>query len=163
PVPAIALCSAEGNNFAGSENVTQAFRDASVPLRRPQKLANLEDLYNAVVIDSWLGNNDRNLGNVLAVASGERVALVMIDFEKSATFRPHPRIQSTLIEYRKLWPTAELGQRARELRPLYPPQATLQAISGIDEEKCRTILRPLLDAIGPVPWGEDSIGALASR
>jgi len=163
PVPAVALCSADANRFAGSEKVEQAFRDASVPLKRPQKITNLEDLYNVIVVDSWLGNTDRNLGNVLAVGSGESLALVMIDFEKSAALRPLPRIQSTLLEPRSLWPTAELGEYARRMKPLYPPPAAVRAVGAMNEERCRSTLEPLLLSLGRVPWADDSIAALASR
>jgi hypothetical protein len=163
PVPAIALCSAGADMLAGSEKVEQAFRDASVPLKRPEKITNIEDLYNVIVVDSWLGNTDRNLGNVLAVASAEKVILVMIDFEKAAALRPLPRIQSSLIEPRSLWPTSELGGYARKIKPLYPPTAVLQTVRSMTEERCRNILQPLLNPLGPVPWAEDSIGALVAR
>ncbi|HEX3105334.1 MAG TPA: hypothetical protein VHQ22_12875 [Terriglobales bacterium] len=66
PVPPVAVCVANDEKLAGSENVEQSFRDASVPLRRPAKVVNLVDLYNVIVVDCWLGNTDRNLGNVLA-------------------------------------------------------------------------------------------------
>jgi hypothetical protein len=163
PVPAVALCAADTEKFAGSERVEQAFRDASVPLKKPEKIANIQDLYNIIVIDSWLGNTDRNLGNVLAVVSGERLILVMIDFEKSVALRPLPRIQSALIEPRSLWPTAELGEYARAMKPLYPPPAAIQAVGAMNEERCRRTLQPLLDCIGNVPWANDTVGALASR
>ena len=163
PVPSVAICLADADKFAGSEKVEQAFRDASVPLKRPEKITNLQDLYNVIVVDSWLGNTDRNLGNVLAVASGERLTLVMIDFEKSAALRPLPRIQSTLLEPRSLWPTAELGEYARRMKPLYPPPTAIQAVETMNEERCRNTLQPLLLALGRVPWADDSIAALASR
>ena len=164
PVPPVALCKADNAWFAGSEKVDLAFRDASIPLKRPTKISNLEDLYNVIAVDSWLGNTDRNLGNVLALSpGGSRAQLVMIDFEKSAALRPHPRIQTSLIEYRKLWPTDELGQRARESKPLYPPPRILERIAGVDEEACRRVLAPVIDSIGNVGWADDSIGALAKR
>lgn len=163
PVPAVALCSAEANKFAGSEKVEHAFRDASVPLKKPENIVNIQDLYNVIVVDSWLGNTDRNLGNVLAVTSGEKLALVMIDFEKSAALRPSPRIQSSLIEPRNLWPTAELGEYAKRMKPLYPPPAILKMIRETTEERCRNILQPLLNALDSVTWADDSIGALVTR
>jgi hypothetical protein len=164
PVPAVALCSAGGERLAGSEKVDEAFRDSSVPLKRLERISNLEDLYNVIVVDAWLGNTDRNLGNVLAAPSGEgRAELVMIDFEKSAALRRHPRVQSTLIEYRNLWPTGELGERARELRPLFPPQPILQKIAAVNKNKCLEVLHPLIDSIGQVAWADDSVGAVASR
>lgn|GEM_PF-1977362 len=164
PVPPVALCLAEENKLAGSENVEQSFRDASIPLKRPAKVANMEDLYNVIVVDCWLGNTDRNLGNVLALSSSNGgVELVMIDFEKAATLRPHPRIKSTMIEYRKLWPTDELGQRAKELRPMVPPPRIVERISRLTEDPCREILNPLITALENVTWAEDSIGAVAQR
>jgi hypothetical protein len=164
-VPAVAICSAEGRLYAGSEKVDQAFRDVSIPLKRPERVANIGDLHSVIAVDAWLGNTDRNLGNVLAGPSARgRIELVMIDFEKSAALRRHPRIKSTLIEYRSLWPTGELGQRARELKPLYPPLAILQNIIATTEDRCREVLRPLVQALGnEVPWVEDSIGAVISR
>ena len=164
PVPPVAVCVADDEKLAGSENVEQSFRDASVPLRRPTKVVNLVDLYNVIVVDCWLGNTDRNLGNILAVAAPHGGAeLVMIDFEKASALRPHPRIKSTMIEYRKLWPTDELGQRARELRPLLPPLAVMGRISEVSEQRCTQVLEPLIEALGAVPWAGDSIGAIAQR
>jgi hypothetical protein len=162
-VPPVAICTAGQDKLAGSEKVDQAFRDASIPLKRPQNVANFQDLYNVIVVDSWLGNTDRNSGNLLAVPSGKRVELVMIDFEKSVALRPHPLIQSTMIEYRRLWPTEDLGRYAREHKPLLPPQAILESIGRINEGRCREILRPLIQALDTVQWAEDSIGAVANR
>ena len=164
PVPPVAVCSADGLLLAGSQKMEQAFRDASVPLKRPEKIVNLEDLYSTIAVDTWLGNTDRNFGNVLAIPFGDdKIELVMIDFEKSATLRQHPRINSTLIEYGKLWPTAELGQRARELKKRDPPMAILQRIAAIDEQRCRELLAPIVSALQGVSWVEDSVGAIVSR
>lgn len=164
-VPPVAVCSATGTLLAGSEKVEQAFRDVSIPLKRPERVSNIGDLHSVIAVDAWLGNTDRNLGNILAGPSaGGRVELVMIDFEKSAALRRHPRIKSTLIEYRSLWPTGELGQRARELKPLYPPPVILQSIVAISEVRCREVLAPLIHAIGnDVPWVEDGVGTVVAR
>src|SRR5207244_2350028 len=76
---------------------------------------------NAVAVDVWLANTDRNIGNVLArPRSDKKFELVFIDFEKSLTLRPFPVILSN-IQPGKLWPTGDLGHEIRAKKTLVPP------------------------------------------
>ena len=85
-------------------------------------VANFADLYNAVVVDVWLANTDRNAGNCVAFRGpDDRIRLVMIDFEKSATLRGlHPIMQSNQVSDNELWPTGELGALMKAVRPASP-------------------------------------------
>ncbi len=83
-VPDIAACYLSGETYAGSRKVEDAIREIDPWLARPQKVPNFGQLFETVVVDGWLANKDRNIGNVLArPIGGSRVEFVMIDFEKS--------------------------------------------------------------------------------
>jgi len=70
---------------------------------------NFNDLFAAIVVDVWLANHDRNIGNVLPRPHDREVEFVFIDFEKSVALHPSPVVTSTMLEPRKLWPRGLLG------------------------------------------------------
>jgi hypothetical protein len=139
-------------------------RDISAWLNWPQKIRNFDDLFSIIVVDAWLANNDRNLYNVLGrQTAGSEIELVMIDFEKSKTLRPNPIIESGMVEPRMLWPTGELGRILRQRKPLYPPQAVLERIAGITQDRCTEIIMDVVEQLGPVAWADNSAHALSGR
>jgi hypothetical protein len=163
-VPDVAACVWSEEVLAGSADV-KFDRDASHWLGRRERVVNFGDLFDAIVADIWLANEDRNMGNVLArSAIGRQVEFVFIDFEKSATLRPSPIIRSNMLEPRQLWPTSELGQALGAIRPPHPPQHIIQRIRTLSEARCSEIIHDAVEAIGiEVPWEENSIQALMGR
>jgi hypothetical protein len=164
-VPPVAACKLDGNVFAGSEAVVEAWRDVEPFLARPHKVSNFQELFATLVVDIWLANKDRNLGNIVGrAASKSQIEFVLIDFEKSATLRPTPTILSTMLAPRLLWPSGTLGMVLRQNRPLTPPAAIVSAIARLSRDKMRDVLSGVQSAIGcDIPWLDDSINALGTR
>lgn len=163
-VPDVATCVWGEEVLAGTAHV-KGDRDASHWLGRRQRVVNFESLFDAIVTDIWLANEDRNMGNVLARRTRDnQVEFVFIDFEKSAALRPEPLIRTTMLNPRQLWPTSELGQALRAIRPPHPPQHIIQRIRALSQDRCSEIIRDVVAAIGiPVPWEDNSIQSISNR
>jgi hypothetical protein len=163
-VPDVAVCSLSDERYCGSRKVAGAVRNVEPWLKRPQKVRNFDDLYKVIVVDAWLANDDRNMGNVLVrPVHGSEVELVMIDFEKSKTLRPNPIVASTMVEARRLWPTGDLGRTVRERKPLFASLPTMDRIREITPGRCGGIIGEVVEALGPIAWSENSIDALSRR
>lgn len=165
PVAPVAGCVFEGDKLAGSEKVSDMARNIEPFLRNPRRVRNLNDLFAAIVVDTWLCNTDRNMGNVIGRAVGNgSIDLVMIDFEKSATLRPTPTIASAMVEPRSLWPTGELGRLVKSIRPLHPPAGTIDKITKLAHgTDVAEIINDVCLAFMPVQWAEGSIDVIVAR
>jgi hypothetical protein len=162
PVPAVALCEFEGEQFAGSKDL-RGIRDVSPWLRRRDKIENVSDLLSIIAVDTWIGNRDRNWGNLIGEPStGERIRVFFIDFEKSVALRPLPLMSAAEIRSDALWPSGELGTVIRGWGFLHPPQDTIRKISEFNAEHCWQLLAPIANAIG-VDWLDGSTETLARR
>jgi hypothetical protein len=162
-VPEPSACEFSGETCAGVARVVVTDRDVTHWLKHPDKVSNFPDLFNAVVVDIWLANSDRNMGGVLARQNG-KVEFVFIDFEKSIALRPNPTISSSILDPRTLWPSDLLGTELQAIRPLHPPQIMINQIRQCDAAKCEEIVNDVVGAIGcPVPWKDDAIYALSNR
>jgi hypothetical protein len=163
-VPDVAVCTFSEERYCGSRSVAGAMRNVAPWLKQPQKVSNLADLYKVIVVDAWLANDDRNIGNVLArPLRRSQVELVMIDFERSKTLRPKPIVTSTMVEARRLWPTGELGHALRAQKPIFGPQMTMDKVRGITRDRCAEIITEVVEGLGPVDWSENSIEAVSRR
>jgi hypothetical protein len=115
-------------------------------------------------VDAWLGNVDRNLGNVLGRSThGSEIEVVMIDFEKSKALRPNPIIESGMMTPQSLWPTGELGQVLKATKPLQPPQQIVDRITQVTQPRCKEIIDSVVSKLGPVAWAGNSIEAVSRR
>lgn len=163
-VPEVAVCNFGDEKYCGSRRVADSLRDVAAWLKRPQKIKNHDDLYAVIVVDAWLGNVDRNFGNVLGRSThGSEIEVVMIDFEKSKALRPNPIIESGLASPQSLWPTGELGQVLRATKPLHPPQRMVDRIRQVTENQCEEIVESVVSKLGPVAWAENSVQAVSRR
>lgn len=163
-VPEVAACSFQGEIYCGSRKVADSLREVAAWLNRSQKIHNRSDLYNVIVVDAWLANNDRNLGNVLGrSARGSEIEVVMIDFEKSKTLRPNPIIESTMVGPRALWPTGELGDLLRREKPLHPPIEVMDRVRAVTMRRCEEIINDVVAKLGAISWAENSVLALSRR
>jgi hypothetical protein len=164
PVPDVAAGEFAAETYACSAEV-KGDRDASHWLQRPQRVSNFGALFDVAVVDIWLTNIDRNMGNALGRSgTGKQIEFVFIDFEASVALRPNPRVSSTIVEPRKLWPTAEFGQTLRALKPLSPPQPIIDRISALPPQRCEQVISEVVTAIGsPVAWADDCVQAVISR
>lgn len=117
-----------------------------------------------MVVDVWLGNVDRNMGNVIGnPAAGDRIEFVFIDFEKSVALRPYPNVRSAMLDSRHLWPSEDLGRILAARKPLMPPINAIARIRALGEEDCRILIKSVSDAMGGIEWANDSAAALAKR
>lgn len=164
-VPRVAVCTFAGDRYCGSEKATKLGRNVEPWLANPRRLRNFQDLYATVVVDAWLANNDRNMGNILVRSAGDSYELVMIDFEKSVALKPSPSIQSTMVPARELWPTDSLGKILRKSKPLHPPASMIGRIQALaaDREAMTDALGSVTQAFASVAWCEDCVEALIKR
>lgn len=164
PVPDVAACEFAGEVFVGTKKVDVVVRDIEPWLVRPQKVINFGDLFGTLVVDVWLANHDRNIGNVLPRPHDRDVEFVFIDFEKSVALHPSPVTSSTMLEPRKLWPRGVLGDKLRAVRHLYPPMETIDRIRSTPSQRWSAIINEVVAAIGlPVTWDDDVVNALSKR
>jgi hypothetical protein len=163
-VPEVAVCSFNNEKYCGSRKVPDSLRDVAAWLKRPQKIRNRNELYAVIVVDAWLGNTDRNLGNVLGRSThGSEIEVVMIDFEKSKALRPNPIIESGMMSPQSLWPTGELGQVLKATRPLLPPQQIVDRIRQVTRPRCKEIIDSAVSKLGPVAWADNSVEVVSRR
>jgi hypothetical protein len=115
PVPdyAVGRFKGTGPPYFCSSIIEDAFRDVEAHLKT-NRIADLEVLAKVILLDIWIANNDRNIGNFLGrprpdVGSGF-IGLVAIDFEKSLTVRSKaPLIQLPALPAGAFWPRGVLG------------------------------------------------------
>jgi hypothetical protein len=163
-VPAATVCSFNGQLCAGVEEVEHPIRGVAPWLVNANGIVNRNDLYAVIAVDTWLANDDRNMGNLVgSPADDGRILLSMIDFEKSKTLGRNPTITSVQVEPRRLWPTGELGALLKETKPLRPPVVMIQRIQGVTRQRIEAIIRPVADELPFVDWGDNSIDVLAKR
>jgi hypothetical protein len=164
-VAPVAVCRFAAQTYAGSEMVASIGRNVA-PWLSHDRAVNFPMLYEAIVVDAWLANIDRNLGNVVARPSGHgKAELVFIDYEKSVTLRQYPLIKSTMVEPAKLWPTGELGSILRQHKPLLPPTVSSGAIRELGETDgaIQVLIDQVLECVGPIEWAESSVEATIGR
>ena len=165
PVAEVALAQFEGQRLAASVKAADLGRNIQ-PWLRPDLAINFDVLFEMIVVDAWLANPDRNMGNVIGRGADKgRVELVMIDYEKSVTLRPYPTVMTPTIEPKKLWPTNELGRLLMPLRPLCPPGRPMQKIASLADtgSEIAEIVQDVTFHVPTVDWGDASIDVLRWR
>ena len=164
PVPCARVCTIADESLAGTRKVSQLRAAIDLFISRPHLVTNYATLYEAVVVDAWLGNIDRNMGNIIgSPVRGSSIEFVFIDFEKSTSLRRFPIMSSGALLARDLWPSNDLGRIINSQKPLMPPQPMLDRVRAMDETRCLGLLTQVSDALGGVGWYQDSAFALASR
>jgi hypothetical protein len=162
-VPTVRACKFANLMLAGSREVSN-IRVVEPWLGKPNKVVNYSEIFSAIVVDVWLGNTDRNMGNVIGSSvEKDKIEFVFIDFEKSATLRRHPLILATMIEPRQLWPSNQLGNCLNNCKLIHPPSEMINRIEAVDAGTCRTLLEPVVEALNGIDWAENSIESLMRR
>jgi hypothetical protein len=150
--------------YAAVESVPTPYRDIRPWLRDLQRIANESQLFETIAVDTWLVNDDRNMGNLVgSPLGGGRISLFMIDFEKSRALADSPFIGSGVVDPRRLWPTAELGSILRQIRPAQCPRGVIETIRSISVQQLQDSLLPIAADLPFVSWHESSIEFLARR
>jgi hypothetical protein len=151
PVPgyAIGQMTASSSPLFASAVVQDAIRDAT-PFIRRKKVSNLSALAKMIVLDVWLANDDRNIGNILArpCALGHgNVTVIAIDFEKSkAVTARSPLVEIPMLKPKALWPRGELGALCSGLVKL--EDASLSDFKKISDEIIKEVVKSSCAAVG---------------
>ncbi len=162
-VPCAKMCTVGIHKLAGTRLISQ-FRDIGPWLAHRSKVRNISEVYECIVVDIWLGNTDRNMGNiVVSPCENGYVDFVFIDFEKASALRQYPTTQTAMIAPKDLWPSGELGSRLRSQRPLFPPPNILRRIGDFQPHICRSLIEAVAGALDDVSWANDTIDTLLKR
>ena len=163
-VPAASVCSLNGELYGGVESVPKAQRNVRPWLRDLHRINNSADLFSVVAVDTWLANDDRNMGNLVGSPLGDgRIDVFMIDFEKSRTLARNPFTGSGSLGPEKLWPRDELGQLLRGVRPKTCPVQVLDSIKRMELRHISDVVMPVAGELPFVDWHMDSIEVLSRR
>lgn len=165
PVADVAACIHNDGMYAGSAKVREAIRHIDPWLAHPEKVLNFADLFNVIVVDTWLANNDRNIGSIVGrPRHNDTIEVVFIDFEKSVTLHPSPLTLSPMVEPGDLWPRGTLGSELHTRKPLIPPGRIIERIRLVTRQRCDELIAEALQAMdSPVDWADGSAQALAHR
>jgi hypothetical protein len=163
-VPAASICSLGDDLYAGVESVPNAQRNIRPWLRDLQRINNSADLFSVIAVDTWLANDDRNMGNLVGSSLGDgRIDVFMIDFEKSRTLAENPFMGSGGVEPTRLWPRDELGDFLRRVRPARTPEAVLDRIRGFSQHQISELILPVAAELPFIGWQDSSIEVLFRR
>lgn len=123
-----------------------------------QTVVNFDMLYKLIALDAWLGNEDRNFGSLLAkiIPNGERIELMVIDFEKSKLFRNQNPIFHK-DEYMKLrkWPRDDHELLCSNILDLN--KIDVDCIGKLSDEFLENLLLDCLEISGVDTNRKDSI------
>ncbi len=143
-------------------------RDITHLLRRHQS-PTLDAIRRIVAFDVWIGNQDRNMGNLLVApddpeeTGGVTQPIVAIDFEKAVAIREqHAIMASASVPPTTLWPRAGLGET---LRGGHPPRAMIDRISDVSDieiETAVTSVERVVEAFTSA-WASSVVQALRRR
>ena len=163
-VPAASICSLGDDLYAAVESVPGAQRNIRPWLRDLKRINNSSDLFSVIAVDTWLANDDRNMGNVVGSSLGDgRIDIFMIDFEKSRTLGPNPFIGSGSVDPKRLWPRDELGDILRLIRPATTPRTVLNRIKDFSRHEISEIVLPLAAELPFLDWQDSSVEVLFRR
>lgn len=152
------------DRYAAVEAIPGAQRTISPWLNRPERIRNQSHLYEVITVDTWLVNDDRNMGNLVGGDPRQgSIDVYMIDFEKSRSLRANPFMGSGSVEPRRLWPTAELGQLLRSRRPATRPSEILGRVRQLSQKQIEEMLREVAADLPLVTWHEASAELLHRR
>lgn len=154
----------DGDLYAAIESVPAANRTIWPWLRKWERIDNRTHLFEVIAVDTWLVNDDRNMGNVIGSSVGEgRIEVFMIDFEKSRTLGENPFITSGNVDPARLWPTEELGAVLKQSRPQRCPGTILRTIQAFSVQQLQDAILPVAQELPFITWADSSIDLLGRR
>jgi hypothetical protein len=161
-VPIASVCLLDGDYYGGVEEVPTARRNIRHWLQDLRRVNNATDLFSVIAVDTWLANDDRNMGNLVGNSLGNGlIEFFTIDFEKSRTLARNPFLGSGNIDPKKLWPRDELGRLLREIQPQRCPAAILESIQRLQQPQIGDIVMPVAAELPFVDWPDASVEVLA--
>ena len=128
-----------------------------------ERLANRNDLYDTIVFDVWIGNHDRNMGNLVLHSEDHFIRLHAIDFERAAVLRGEPdRFTLNTWEARRFWPRERLGRLVRGAAIPWPTCERIQELRESQIDGVMQEVRMDMD-LADIPWLDASASALVER
>ena len=161
-VPNFVLASVPGTEglFFASQKL-DAMRDVE-PFLQDLDPALREDLARIVLLDLWVANRDRNIGNLLVQSRSDAPGFVpiAIDFEKSIALRDrHPIINSSLISLANIWPSGPLGECMADTEM----PTNLEAVESLDSSFLEEIVSTVATVLPTYDWSDATASALRHR
>lgn len=161
-VPEFALATRAGSSshFFASKKVDPVIRDIE-----PWIDDHKDTIAKVIVFDIWIGNNDRNIGNLIGRAPLEgdptSIEIVAIDFEKAHAIRGmHPIITVNAVNPPTLWPTGTLGVQMRRT-PV--PTGFIDRVQALPDALVERTVRCISSALPVFTWADSVAIALNSR
>ena len=153
-----------GQFYAAIESVPNANRNVRPWLFDRAKIANPSHLFEVIAVDTWLVNDDRNMGNLVGSSVGEgRIEVYMIDFEKSRSLAEYPHTGQGQVDPRRLWPTAELGGILRNNRPIHCPQGVITKLIALSSQEIAGAICPVAEELPFITWHQSCVEVLTRR
>ena len=153
-----------GDLYAAIEAVPRAERNIEPWLKSLDRIENQSHLIEVMAVDTWLVNDDRNMGNVIGSSIGEgRVRVYMIDFEKFRTLGQNPFISSGSVDPKYLQPKEDLRKLLSQRRPSKFPTEIMDKIRVVSGEQIMETIAPVAKELPYVNWWEDSVEVLCRR
>lgn len=153
-----------GDLYAAIESVPAANRNIRPWLRDRQRIENRDHLFEVIAVDTWLVNDDRNMGNLVGSSvGGGNIKVFMIDFEKSRSLAENPFIGSGGVDPKRLWPTEELGAILRQSKPARCPEPIVNRIRSISAQELSDSVLPIAEELPFIHWHQSSIELLVRR
>jgi hypothetical protein len=163
-VPTASVGLLDADLYAAVESVPSHQRNIRPWLNDLPRINNRGDLFAVIPVDTWLANDDRNMGNVVGSSLGDgRIDVFMIDFEKSRALAPNPFIGAGSVDPRNLWPSDELGRILKRIRPSRCPVAALERIKRISQQQIVDVVVPVAAELPFIDWYSSSIEVLFRR
>ncbi len=162
-VPKADIGNFEGELYAAVEEVPYADRNIEHWLGSPRRIANPSSLFEVIAVDTWLANDDRNMGNLIASVSQGMATVYMIDFEKSRALMELPFTGVSAVDTKQFWPTGDLGKTLRARRPSECPAEILADIAKMSDQHIRDIIQPVAEDLNKPDWFPDSVEVLVRR
>ena len=163
-VPEAGVGTFMGDLYAAIESVPKPERNIRPWLLSPDRIKNRGHLFEVIAVDTWLVNDDRNMGNLVGSSTGSgQIDVFMIDFEKSRSLADQPFMSSGSVDPQRLWPTAELGRLLNETRPSRCPAGILDRLRALSAVEIREAILPVAAELPFVTWQESSIELLLRR
>lgn len=115
-----------------------------------------------MAFDTWLANEDRNSGGLLAEPCDDGVVLRIIDFEKSLALRgTTPMMTVASADPRSLRPRGELLKLCDQARAR--PLKYVGAIEAVNDSRIEACVRKVKGRVPAFTWDDSVIACLAKR
>ncbi len=164
-VPPFAIAKSNGADglWFASKLIKVAFRAIDPQLGHGDANA-INQVARVILLDIWLANVDRNIGNLLGRGNeglGD-IEVIAIDFEKARVVTSHyPLVEVNTIAASDLWPQGVLGDYMTGCRI---PRDLVEAIQAVPDSEIHNLVTQVSRTVGPsYGWADSTAQAIISR